>query len=620
MARLGRAAAFFSTAVLVLALAACSNLTSEDTKQYTITFNSQGGTEVASITRNEGTGVDEPVPPTRADYVFLGWFSSAADSGTKYTWPHTLNASVTMYAHWRSADDPTPGRYTITFDSHEGAGVTAITEDEGTAVAKPADPTRSGFVFEGWFSAVTGGTLYVWPHTLNADVTMHAQWRSADDPTPDRYTITFDSHEGAAVTAITADKGTAVPKPADPPRSGFVFEGWYSAATGGTKYDWPHTLSANVTMHAQWQAADDPTPEQYAITFDSHEGAAVTAITADKGTAVPKPADPTRDGFVFQGWYDAAAGGTKYEWPHTLNASVTMHAQWQAETPAPPAALTGTVTVTGTPWTGGTLSAVTTALGGSGAMSYVWERGDTAAGNFTGISGADGAAYMLAAGDLGKYIRVTVSRADNSGTVSSAAAGPVTLPALSGTVTVSGTPWIGETLTAVTTALGGSGAVSYVWERSAQSTGGGFAAISGETGAAYMLTTWDLDKYVRVTVSRGDNSGTISSAPTEAVENPPDGARTITIGFNYGALEVEGDDGENLIYKWSEGPKSLTLTTTPEYSDVYWYVDGNPVPGGTGNTVTIKAEDYGSKPHSVAFIGTRAGKLYSQTLTFTVKN
>jgi uncharacterized repeat protein (TIGR02543 family) len=82
-------------------------------------------------------------------------------------------------------------------------------------------------------------------------------------------------------------------------------------------------------MHAQWREDTvTPPPTQYTITFDSHGGSAVADITADEGTSVDKPADPTRDGYTFQGWYSAETGGTLYSWPHSLTASVTAHARW----------------------------------------------------------------------------------------------------------------------------------------------------------------------------------------------------------------------------------------------------------------------------------------------------
>jgi uncharacterized repeat protein (TIGR02543 family) len=237
-----------------------------------------------------------------------------------------------MHAQWRAEGETPPAQYTLTFDSHGGSAAAAITADAGTAVSKPADPTRSGYTFTGWFSAETGGTLYPWPHTLTAGITMHAQWQTEGETPPVQYTLTFNSHGGSAAAAITADAGTAVSNPEDPTRSGYTVTGWFSAETGGTLYPWPHSLSASITMHAQWQAAGETPTAQYTLTFDSHGGSAVAAITADAGTAVSKPVDPSRSGYTFTGWFSAETGGTLYPWPHALNADVTIHAQW---TPLP---------------------------------------------------------------------------------------------------------------------------------------------------------------------------------------------------------------------------------------------------------------------------------------------
>jgi uncharacterized repeat protein (TIGR02543 family) len=220
-----------------------------------------------------------------------------------------------------------PVQHTITFDSHGGSVVKAITEDEGTAIPKPADPALDGHSFQGWFTAANGGALYAWPHSLTESITVHARWQEDSLPPPLQYTIIFDSHGGSELPPVTANEGTPVTKPADPTRTGgYRFLGWFNAASGGIEYTaWPYALTGDVTMHAQWI-------QQYTITFNSHEGSGVEAITADTEAKVPKPADPTRGGYGFDGWFPTASGGTKYDWPYAISADTTMHAQWTAIT------------------------------------------------------------------------------------------------------------------------------------------------------------------------------------------------------------------------------------------------------------------------------------------------
>jgi hypothetical protein len=129
----------------------------------------------------------------------------------------------------------------------------------------------------------------------------------------------------------------------------------------------------------------------------------------------------------------------------------------------------------------------------------------------------------------------------------------------------------------------------------------------------------DLDKYIQVTVTRAGYRGTVTSGPTAQIGLQPPGGRTITIGFNYGAIAITGDDRTNNIFKTSTTPASITFSATG-YDDVKWYVDGATFPAGTGASIILGASDYSTKGHSITFTGWKDGKLYSQIIPFTVRN
>jgi uncharacterized repeat protein (TIGR02543 family) len=222
------------------------------TVKYTLIFDSHGGSAVQAVTANEGTSISKPTDPEKTGYTFLGWFS-AETGGTQYIWPYTVNGDTVMHAQWQDDSLPPPIQYTLTFNSHGGSSIPVITANEGTSISKPADPEKTGYTFLGWFSAETGGTQYAWPCTVNGDTVMHAQWQDNSLPPPVQYTLTFNSHGGSSIPVITRDAGTSIAKPSDSSRTGYTFLGWYSEAEGGTLYDWPHILTANVTVHAQWQ-------------------------------------------------------------------------------------------------------------------------------------------------------------------------------------------------------------------------------------------------------------------------------------------------------------------------------------------------------------------------------
>jgi uncharacterized repeat protein (TIGR02543 family) len=236
-----------------------------------------------------------------------------------------LLEDLTAKAEELTAPPPLPVQRTLAFDSHGGSELPSVTADEGTAVPKSANPTMDGHSFLGWFDAETGGALYAWPHTLTESITAHARWQEDSLPPPIQYTITFDSHGGSEFPPITANEGTPVTKPANPLRTGgYRFLGWFDAASGGKAYTaWPYTISADVTLHAQWVRL-------YTIIFDHHEGSELPPITADAGTPVNKPADPAKTGYGFAGWFPTETGGAQYDWSYALSADITMRAHWTA--------------------------------------------------------------------------------------------------------------------------------------------------------------------------------------------------------------------------------------------------------------------------------------------------
>ena len=129
---------------------------------YTITFDTAGGSEIAPITQDYGTVITAPEAPTREGYTFIGWDKEI---------PTTMPAeNMTVTAQWEI------NRYTITFDTAGGSEITPITQDYGTAITAPADPTREGYTFMGWDREI--------PTTMPAEnITLKARWKDSEKPT-----------------------------------------------------------------------------------------------------------------------------------------------------------------------------------------------------------------------------------------------------------------------------------------------------------------------------------------------------------------------------------------------------------------------------------------------------
>ena len=172
--------------------------------------------------------------------------------------------------------------------------------------------------------------------------------------------------------------------------------------------------------------------------------------------------------------------------------------------------LSGTVTITGNAYVGQTLTANTDNLSGGGNISYKWYRGNTADRVYTEIG--TGRNYFLTETDLGMYINVYVTNPNSirSGIFSNVI-GPITAgPPLTGTVSITGTAKVGQTLTANTGSLGGSGSISYQWKRG-DSAGAVNTNITNATGSNYILSSEDFGKYVAVSVTRSGFGSNVSS-------------------------------------------------------------------------------------------------------------
>ena len=198
-----------------------------NTNKYTITFDTNGGSEIAPITQDYGTEITAPDNPTRKGYTFKGWDKEI---------PKTMPAeNMTVKAQWKI------NQYTITFDTNGGSEIAPITQDYGTEITAPDNPTRKGYTFKGWDKEI--------PETMPAEnMTVKAQWKI------NQYTITFDTNGGSEIAPITQDYGTEITVPDNPTRKGYAFRGWDKEI--------PETMPAeNITITARWRDTEKPTGE-----------------------------------------------------------------------------------------------------------------------------------------------------------------------------------------------------------------------------------------------------------------------------------------------------------------------------------------------------------------------
>ncbi|MBO7433567.1 MAG: BspA family leucine-rich repeat surface protein, partial [Salinivirgaceae bacterium] len=248
----------------------------------TIVFDTNGGSDIASITQDIGTAITAPADPTREHYDFTGWDKDI---------PTTMPAeNMTITAQWQIHS------HKLTIDPANGTAATSATVAYGEAIATPAEPARTGYTFKGWDTEI--------PATMpDEDLTITAQWEVR------KYTITFTDEDGNNLGSVTEEYGKPIEAPANPTREGYDFVKWDA--------DFPMPMPAeDVTVKATWKI------HTHTITFDTKGGTAIAAITQDYGTAIAAPQNPEKEGHTFTAWDKTI--------PATMpDEDLTITAQWE---------------------------------------------------------------------------------------------------------------------------------------------------------------------------------------------------------------------------------------------------------------------------------------------------
>jgi len=210
----------------------------------TITFDSNGGSAVESQVVENGydyrAGV-EPTQPTKDGYTFVGWFKDS-ELTKPYDWSSKVKKDMTLYAGWG---------FTLSFDSNGGSAVDDFNVVEGQKATKPANPTKEGFTFNGWYTDEGCTVAYDWSAPVVQDGTLYAKWV---EYVQSEHTVSFVTNGGSSVDDLNVVEGQKAIKPTDPTKDGHTFAGWYKDSALAQAYDWNSTVTGDLTLYAKWTA------------------------------------------------------------------------------------------------------------------------------------------------------------------------------------------------------------------------------------------------------------------------------------------------------------------------------------------------------------------------------
>ena len=278
----------------------------------------------------------QPAEPTREGYTFDGWYWHADYSGytdeqkaaDKVDFSQPVQSDVNIYAQWTKNADQ--NEIDVLYAANGGQFATGETFQQGLTdsdgmMRQPAEPTREGYTFDGWYwHADYSGYTDEQKAADKVDfsqsvagkehVTVFAQWTKNQEQND--HAVMYVANGGQFATGETFQQGVTdsdgmMRQPAAPTREGYTFDGWYWHAdySGYTdeqkaadKVDFSQPVQSDVNIYAQWTKNADAQAEQITVKFVDNFNGTESSAEVKKGEAVAKPADPTYDGWTFEGW------------------------------------------------------------------------------------------------------------------------------------------------------------------------------------------------------------------------------------------------------------------------------------------------------------------------------
>ena len=276
--------------------------------QNIIKYETNGGNEISDGVFVTGEMHVLPSDPVKEGYTFKGWYTDS-DFIAKYQ-EDIVSSSFTLYALW-SANE-----CTVVFEENGGSEIGDLVVLFDNKVVEPMAPSRYGYILEGWYTDREFTQRYDFDALVKGNLVLYANWKEA------KYTVKFETNGGTLMDDIVLNHNEFLPPSSNPTKENFNFSGWYLDKELTTPFDQTVGVTSDLTLYAKWEGI------VCKISFETNGGTVIDTINVNYGDNAEKPVSPSREGYIFAGWFLDSELTKTFNFGTVIREDYTLYAKW----------------------------------------------------------------------------------------------------------------------------------------------------------------------------------------------------------------------------------------------------------------------------------------------------
>jgi len=210
-------------------------------------------------------------------------------------------------------------KHTVTFNTDGGTEIAAVEVENGAKLTLPAEPTKDGHVFEGWFTNAEKTIPFNVAVSITSNLTLYAKWELAD------YTVTFETNGGTEVNSREVKHGSKLPQVMNPFKENYTFVGWFVDEDLTEEFDFDTEIYEDMTLYAKWELVE------YSVVF-MVDNAEYETQMVKYGEAPTLPEEPTKEGFDFVGWFKDFNRTQEFDFEEdVVESDLILYAKWSLD-------------------------------------------------------------------------------------------------------------------------------------------------------------------------------------------------------------------------------------------------------------------------------------------------